>query len=264
MFLWQDIATSLGLTATEQDYGVMYPTPLFTKPILCIQDFNETIRQYATKVTQSGSPLIVYPSFTDSDIMRPFLLSKLYLQVFSGCAWSKSGPTFLEGAVDVRCVKLRLAFSSQLFFKPAPYASSCADKLPPGYRDALLGVLSGDSARVILLPSNDAVMQSSANDSASNLTIEDLAKGKDVIFTTKVMKYLLKQHKDWHEMGLAYDCGSSLYTSERLKYPGWEHDGIFTDGPQYEEDITWPDSKEVNLKVVITPVSLIVPPVEGE
>ena len=99
---------------------------------------------------------------------------------------------------------------------------------------------------------------------AGGEAIEDLAKGKDVIFTTKVMKYLLKQHKDWHEMGLAYDCGSSLYTSERLKYPGWEHDGIFTDGPQYEEDITWPDSKEVNLKVVITPVSLIVPPVEGE
>jgi len=181
-FLVQDIATSLGLTASEQDYGVMYPTPLFTKPILCIQDFNETIRQYATKVTQSGSPLIVYPSFTDSDIMRPFLLSKLYLQVFSGCAWSKSGPTFLEGAVDVRCVKLRLAFSSQLFFKPAPYASSCADKLPPGYRDALLGVLSGDCARVILLPSNDAVMQSSANDSASNLTIEDLAKAEKLLW----------------------------------------------------------------------------------
>jgi len=94
--------------------------------------------------------------------------------------------------------------------------------------------------------------------------IEDLATGKDVMFPTKVMKYLLKQHKDWHDMGLAYDCGSSLYTSERLKYPGSVHRGEFTDGPQYEEDITWPDSKEINLKVVITPVSLIVPPVEGK
>jgi len=95
--------------------------------------------------------------------------------------------------------------------------------------------------------------------------IEDLAKGKDVMFTTKVMKYLLKQHPLWHEMGLAYDCGSSLYTSERLQFPDCElHMGEFTDGPQYEEDITWPASKEINLKVVFTPVSLIVPPVEGE
>ncbi len=96
---------------------------------------------------------------------------------------------------------------------------------------------------------------------------EDLAKGKDVIFTTKVMKYLLKQHPEWHELGLAYDCGSSLYTSERLVFPGQEDHrnmtGDFTDGPQYQEDITWPQSNEVNLKVVITPVSLIVPPVEG-
>ena len=49
----QDMATSLGLTATEQDYSIMYPTPLFSKPVLCVQDFNETIRAYATKGTFS-------------------------------------------------------------------------------------------------------------------------------------------------------------------------------------------------------------------
>ena len=97
---------------------------------------------------------------------------------------------------------------------------------------------------------------------------EDLAKGKDVIFTTKVIKYMLKQHPEWHEIGLAYDGGSSLYTSERLVFPGEEDyrnmTGDFTDGPQYQEDITWPRSNAANLKVVITPVSLIVPPVEGK
>lgn len=101
---------------------------------------------------------------------------------------------------------------------------------------------------------------------------EDLAKGKDIIFTTKVMKYLLKQHPEWHELGLAYDCGSSLYTSERLVFPRSAADADvdvsgdgkdFTEGPQYQEDITWPNSQTINLKVVIAPVSLIVPPIEG-
>ena len=89
---------------------------------------------------------------------------------------------------------------------------------------------------------------------------------------TKVMKYLLKQHPEWHELGLAYDCGSSLYTSERLVFPRSAADadvdvskdsGEFTDGPQYQEDITWPNSQTINLKVVIAPVSLIIPPIEG-
>lgn len=86
------------------------------------------------------------------------------------------------------------------------------------------------------------------------------------------MKYLLKQHPEWHELGLAYDCGSSLYTSERLVFPRSagdadvdvsHHTGEFTEGPQYQEDITWPNSQTINLKVVIAPVSLIVPPIEG-
>jgi cAMP-dependent protein kinase regulator len=163
----------------------MYPTALFTKPILCVQDFVQTINSYATKVAQAGSPLIVYPSFTDSDIMRPFLLSKLYLQVFSGCAWSRNGPQFLAGAVDVRSTKLRQAFSAQLFFKPAPWAGSCGDKLSVGYRDALIGILSGDTERVILLPGSQAVMQSSqygGADSASTLTAEDLAKAEKLLW----------------------------------------------------------------------------------
>ena len=51
----------------------MYPSSLFTKPVLCVQDFVQAISTYTTKATD----LIVYPAFTDSDIMRPFLLSKV-------------------------------------------------------------------------------------------------------------------------------------------------------------------------------------------
>jgi hypothetical protein len=104
------------------------------------------------------------------------------------------------------------------------------------------------------------------------------------------MKYMLKQHPQWHELGLAYDSGSSLYTSERLQFPeedthprpGRERErerdpaskdadldytskssGGFTDSPQYEYDIAWPGSNEVSLKVVVAPVSHIIPPIIG-
>jgi hypothetical protein len=129
----------------------------------------------------------------------------------------------------------------------------------------------------------------SGSKASSRRGAEDLAKGKDTIFTTKVMKYLLKQHPEWHELGLAYDCGSSLYTSERLEFPesgtlpgrnAEQQQGAgakdvdidltsrsssgFTDGPQFEQDIIWPGSTEISLKVVIAPVSHIVPPIIGK
>jgi hypothetical protein len=120
--------------------------------------------------------------------------------------------------------------------------------------------------------------------SSSGRPAEDLAKGKDTIFTTTVMKFMLKQHPQWHELGLAYDCGSSLYTSARLEFPEADsHErqrkaaadadldytssrgsSGFTDGPQYEYDVVWPNSTEISLKVVIAPVSHIVPPIVGE
>lgn len=119
--------------------------------------------------------------------------------------------------------------------------------------------------------------------SSTNRPAEDLAKGKDTIFTTKVMKFMLKQHPQWHNLGLAYDCGSSLYTSAKLDFP--EEDSHarapsgadvdldytsrscssgFTEGPQYEYDVVWPNSTEISLKVVIAPVSHIVPPIVGK
>lgn len=63
----------MGLNATERDFAVMYPSSLFSKPVLCVQDYVQAISVYASKTTD----LTVYPAFTDSDIMRPFLLSKV-------------------------------------------------------------------------------------------------------------------------------------------------------------------------------------------
>ena len=81
----------------------------------------------------------------------------------------------------MRCAKLRLAFSSQLFFKPAPYAGT-SEKLPAGFRNALLGVLSGDCARVVLLPGSDIPLHPSGVDSGSNLTVQDLAKAEKLLW----------------------------------------------------------------------------------
>ena len=110
---------------------------------------------------------------------------------------------------------------------------------------------------------------------------EDLAKGKDRIFTTRVVKYILKQHPEWHEVGLAYDSGSSLYTSARLVFPEDSAMNIvgasdadldfsstsetpFCKGPRFEEDVTWPGARRPSNKIVIAPVSRIVPPVIGK
>ena len=119
---------------------------------------------------------------------------------------------------------------------------------------------------------------------------EDLAKGKDTVFTVRVMKFMMKLHPEWHDMGLAYDCGSSLYTTERLLLlpaaldiksdsgvPSADatdadmdisnsteySDAEFARGDRFEVDITWPNAREASHKVIMTPVSCIVPPLAG-
>lgn len=89
--------------------------------------------------------------------------------MFAGCAWSRQGPPLLESAVDVRCTKLRKALLTQLLAKPAPW-TTCGDKLPASYRDALLSVLSGDSPRMVLFPVT--------NEQDSGLTMTSLAKAE--------------------------------------------------------------------------------------
>jgi CRP-like cAMP-binding protein len=107
------------------------------------------------------------------------MISQLYLQVFAGCAWSSEGPALLEGAIDVRCIQLRRALGAQLFHKPAPYTASSEEKLPAGYREALIGILSGDPARMVLM---DAAEVGASGDSAA-LSVQDLARSEKLLWS---------------------------------------------------------------------------------
>lgn len=43
------MAIGAGLNAVERDFSVMYPSSLFTKPLLCVQDYVQSLSNYATK-----------------------------------------------------------------------------------------------------------------------------------------------------------------------------------------------------------------------
>lgn len=79
----QSLAINAGLSAVERDFSVMYPSSLFTKPILCVQDFVQSINTYANKVDDLCSPLSVFPAFMDRDFMYPALLIKVRFSNFS-------------------------------------------------------------------------------------------------------------------------------------------------------------------------------------
>jgi hypothetical protein len=38
-----------GLAVTELDHAVVYPTALFSKPVLCVQDYVQSLRAYCSK-----------------------------------------------------------------------------------------------------------------------------------------------------------------------------------------------------------------------
>lgn len=65
----------------ERDFSVMYPSSLFTKPILGVQDFIQSIHTYSSKVDEVCSPLSVFPAFMERDFMYPALLIKVPAQV---------------------------------------------------------------------------------------------------------------------------------------------------------------------------------------
>ena len=48
----QDIAASLGLQAVELDFSIMYPAALFTKPVICVQDYIQVINNSAGRGTR--------------------------------------------------------------------------------------------------------------------------------------------------------------------------------------------------------------------
>lgn len=43
------MAINAGLSATEKDFALMYPSSLFTKPLLCVQDYVQSISTYSSK-----------------------------------------------------------------------------------------------------------------------------------------------------------------------------------------------------------------------
>lgn len=72
------------MSAVERDFSVMYPSSLFTKPILGVQDFVQSIHTYSNKVDEVCSPLTVFPAFMDRDFMYPALLLKVSAGVVLG------------------------------------------------------------------------------------------------------------------------------------------------------------------------------------
>jgi hypothetical protein len=45
----QTVVSEAGLSATEVDFAVAFPTALFAKPVLCVQDYVTSISAYMTK-----------------------------------------------------------------------------------------------------------------------------------------------------------------------------------------------------------------------
>jgi hypothetical protein len=45
----QGIAMHTGLNVVERPFDIMYPTSLFTKPIICVQDYINSIYSYTMK-----------------------------------------------------------------------------------------------------------------------------------------------------------------------------------------------------------------------
>ena len=100
------MAINAGLSATEKDFALMYPSSLFTKPLLCVQDYVQSINVYSGRgnytpvdalyalhlltspklsafhflvdlVEEDCAALSVFPAFMDRDFMYPALLLKV-------------------------------------------------------------------------------------------------------------------------------------------------------------------------------------------
>lgn len=97
------------------------------------------------------------------------------------------------------------------------------------------------------------------NDREAHLT--DLAKCRDSVLPTRIMRALIDRHPSWEEGGLAYNGRSSLYTCKPLDFAdcGYSAEGM------YREDVPWPDNLDSNatIRVVIQRRPDILPPIEG-
>lgn len=135
------IAIRLGLSAVYKNYSQMFPSALFSKPVICVHDFVSTLRVHSSKMQEQGSSLSLLPAFIDCDFMYPALLTKFYSFLHAGFAWNRNSTIDMIGdpssATDfgiLREVASLLLFTQQLEKAAVAYSS-------------ILGVFTGELLR---------------------------------------------------------------------------------------------------------------------
>ena len=95
------IASNLGIAAIlHPDMDVVYPSALFTKPVVSAQGFMSTMSECVAKArgdvlldsptSSGGCNLSVFPAYMDSDFMTPMLMLKYYSFLHAGFTWNGS------------------------------------------------------------------------------------------------------------------------------------------------------------------------------
>ena len=169
------IAIRLGLSAVYKNYSQMFPSALFSKPVICVHDFVSTLKLHSSRIQDQGSSLSLLPAFIDCDFMYPALLTKFYSFLHAGFAWNRNSTIDMIGdpssASDfgiLREVASLLLFTQQLEKSAVAYSS-------------ILGVFTGE-----LLKSTIATDETDG----SSFQITELVK------VEKILWYLLNSPAD--------------------------------------------------------------------
>jgi len=143
------IAIRLGLSAVYKNYSQMFPSALFSKPVICVHDFVSTLRVHSSRIQDQGSSLSLLPAFIDCDFMYPALLTKFYSFLHAGFAWNRNSTVDMIGdpasAADfsiLREVASLLLFTQQLEKAAVAYSS-------------ILGVFTGELLRSTIAPNDE-------------------------------------------------------------------------------------------------------------
>lgn len=85
------ISSNLGIAAVlHDDLEVIYPSALFTKPVVSAQGFIATMSACAATARRDGCGLSVFPAYMDSDFMTPMLMLKYYSFLHAGFTWNSA------------------------------------------------------------------------------------------------------------------------------------------------------------------------------
>ena len=143
------IAIRLGLSAVYKNYSQMFPSAVFSKPVICVHDFVSTLRVHSSRIQDQGSSLSLLPAFIDCDFMYPALLTKFYSFLHAGFAWNRNSTVDMIGdpasAADfsiLREVASLLLFTQQLEKAAVAYSS-------------ILGVFTGELLRSTIAPNDE-------------------------------------------------------------------------------------------------------------